>query len=239
MIENKKSPDGNRSSDKNISSTLYPKSVRKYRADRVAELLVFVAGALLTLLLILSGLNRNLSIKLSDTHAKLEIAREENATLWDSVRALQVENKELVDTNEALVILLNNEEPVEREICSTSTFKSWMDYRAITDSSSKQWQLQQSATTDPYYGMRLYGEYVMVAMGPQYGPVGTKYLIQFQDRSVIKAIVSDIKHQGCTSADSSMIEFLIDKEVLPGFIKTSGNFNSVFNGSIILIREVE
>lgn len=239
MIENKKSPDGNQGKDKYISKTLYPKAVRKYRGDEVLVIMSLVAGILLSFTLILSATNRNLSAKLADTRSKLEIAREENTTLWDSVRTLQGENKELVDTNEALVVLLNNEEPVEREICSTGTFKSYMDHDAVTDGSSKQWALKQIATTDPNYGFRMIDGYLLVAMGPQYGPVGSKYLIQFQDQSVINAMIGDVKHQGCTSSDGSMIEFIVDEEVVPGFIKKAGSFNSVFNGSIILIREVE
>ena len=81
--------------------------------------------------------------------------------------------------------------------------------------------------------------YLLVAMGPQYGPVGRKYIIQFENGTVINAMIGDIKHQGCTSSDGSMIEFIIDKEVLPEIIKKSGDFDQVFSGSIVSIREVE
>jgi len=221
------------------TTTLYPKKARRSRLDRRIKFL-FILNCILALVLgVLSGMNATLRHDLNATLWHIEEAQAENDQLQEELAELQSENDEIQADYHALVTLLNNEEPEYREICSTGTFKSWMDYRAITDSSSKQWQLQQSATTDPYYGLRLYGEYVMVAMGPQYGPVGAKYLIQFQDRSVIKVIISDIKHQGCTSSDGSMLEMLVDAKVLPLNIKTSGNFDSVFHGRIIEIREVE
>lgn len=123
------------------------------------------------------------------------------------------------------------------EICSANTFKSWMDYQSITDRSSDQWDLQQEAVTDKNYGFRMIDGYILVAMGSEYGPVGTKYLIEFDDGKVINAMIGDIKHEGCTSKpDGSMIEFIIDTEVLPKSIMKSGNFNDLFKGSIKVIR---
>jgi len=126
------------------------------------------------------------------------------------------------------------------EICSANTFKSWMDYNAITDETSDQWKLQQDAVTDKNYGFRMIDGYILVAMGAEYGPVGTKYLIEFEDGKVINAMIGDIKHEGCTSsADGSMIEFIVDQDVLPVSIMKSGNFNDLFNGSITEIRLID
>lgn len=128
---------------------------------------------------------------------------------------------------------------VYKEVCSTSIFKSWMDYRAITSVSSKQYKLQQRAITSPE-GHRMIGEYVMVAMGPEYGPVGSKYQIFFEGGQKLNVIVGDIKHQGCTSLrDNSMIEFIVDSNAMSPLIKKLGNYNHIYQGQVIfIIQEV-
>jgi len=125
-------------------------------------------------------------------------------------------------------------------ICSiTSTFKSWMDYRKITNISTRQWRYQQIATTDEY-GFRKVGEYYMVAMAKQYGPVGTKYLITFSGGQQMHAIIGDIKGgTTCTHPDMSMIEMIVDSDKMPGNVKSSGNYNSMIIGTITEIRKVQ
>lgn len=237
-MNNKKSPDGNRSK---INSTrrLYSKVVRRSTIDRHLKFL-FIFNCILVLLFgSLSWVNANLRHDLNATKIHIEEVLAENAQLQEEMALIQVEKDEIQANYEALVTLINNEEPMEREICSTSTFKSWMDYRSITSKSSKQYHLQQEAITDKNFGFRMIDGYLLVAMGPQYGPVGRKYIIQFENGTVINAMIGDVKHQGCTSDDGSMIEFIINKEILPDFIKKSGDFNQIFSGSVVLIREVE
>jgi hypothetical protein len=120
-----------------------------------------------------------------------------------------------------------------------STFKSWMDYRKITSTSSWQWKLQQHATTDES-GFRKIDEYFMVAMAKQYGPLGTKYLITLSSGLSIPVIIGDIKgNTTCSHPDTSILEFIIDIDMLLPIIKRSGNVNKVFEGTIIEIRVVE
>lgn len=221
------------------TQVLYPKKARRSRLDRRIKFL-FILNCILVLLFgSLLWVNAKLRQDLNSTLTHIEKARAENDQLQNELAMLQSEKDELQDNYDALVTLIKNEEPEEREICSSSTFKSWMDYRSITSMSSKQYHLQQEAITDKNYGFRMIDGYLLVAMGPQYGPVGKKYIIQFENGTVINAMIGDIKHQGCTSSDGSMIEFIVDKEVLPQFIKESGNFNLIFGGSIISIRDVE
>ncbi|HAO61570.1 MAG TPA: hypothetical protein DCQ90_06540 [Erysipelotrichaceae bacterium] len=210
-----------------------PRPVKRSKDQRMTMvLIVFVFFSALTLSM--STLIRvNLEQRLQVTLQQVEKLQAENDALWDSVLVLQAENdvlKNQIELEPAIVY---------KTICSTNPFKSWMDYRTITSPSSKQHALQKKATTDKNYGFRMFEDYILVAMGPQYGPVGSKYIIQFEDGKVIKAMIGDIKHQGCTSDDGSMIEFIVDSNTLPKFLKTSGNFNQLFNGSIKMIREVE
>lgn len=221
------------------SPILYPKKARRSRLDRRIKFL-FILNCILVLLFgSLSWVNANLRYDLNTTLTHIEEAQAENDQLHEELAMLQVEKDELQADYEVLVTLINNEEPMEIEICSSSTFKSWMDYTAITSKSSKQYHLQQEAITEKNYGFRMIDGYLLVAMGPQYGPVGRKYIIQFADRSVINAMIGDIKHQGCTSSDESMIEFIVDSTILPASVKRSGSFNQLFSGSITMIREVE
>ena len=124
-------------------------------------------------------------------------------------------------------------------ICSTtSTFKSWMDYKKITSKSSSQWKLQQIAKTDES-GFRKINDYYMVAMAKQYGPVGTKYLITFSGGSMIYAMIGDLKAgTTCTHNDSSMVEFIVSTDKLLKSVKSSGNANIIFKGTIVEIRKV-
>ncbi len=168
---------------------------------------------------------------------RLEDVSQENHALWYSINALQRENELLAEQVQTLTDEINQ---TLVPVCSTSTFKSWMSYAAITSPSSAQWKLQQRATTDANYGFRMVDGNILVAMGAEYGPVGTKYLIVFEDGKVINAMIGDIKHEGCTSTpDGSMLEFIVNKDKLPNDIKSSGNFNSLFSGSIAMIRTVE
>lgn len=125
-------------------------------------------------------------------------------------------------------------------VCApNSTFKSWMDYRKITSTRSRQWKLQQYATTDES-GFRKIDEYFMIAMAKQYGPVGTKYIITLSSGLIIPVIIGDVKSgTTCVHPDSSMAEFIIDIETLLPIVKRSGNVNKVFEGTIVEIRVVE
>jgi len=144
---------------------------------------------------------------------------------------------ELKEPTESLVSAKPVEPLVYRRVCSTNTFKSWMSFRAITSPSSRQYKLQSTAKTNSVTGQRTVGDYIMVAMSGEYGPVGNKYIITFLDESAIKVIIGDIKHEGCTSSDSSMIEFIVDPKLIPKSIRTSGNYNSIYKGKIVSIVE--
>lgn len=214
---------------------LYPKPTRRSRLERRIKTLFILNIILIASLMVIQILRVNTERLLSQSLWQLEEARAENDSLWKSILTLQSKNDELSVQNVALKTPTKSNLP----ICSTSTFKSWMDYRAITSIGSAQYKLQQTATTDPNYGFRMIDGYMAVAMSKQYGPVGTKYIIQFEDGKVIQAIIGDVKQSQCGSADGSILEFIIDVNVLPNSLKTSGNFNNLFAGSITMIREVE
>lgn len=96
---------------------------------------------------------------------------------------------------------------------------TYMDYRAITDTSSKQYQLQQ----DPYcvvneQGFLMYRDnWYVVAMGSYWGKVGDKLVVHLENGEIIPVIIGDIKADRHTdeqnyahASDGHVIEFLID-----------------------------
>lgn len=129
----------------------------------------------------------------------------------------------------------------ELEVCSTNTFKSYMGYEAITDTTSKQWELQQEAETESSYGLRMLNDYFMIAVTSRYGQVGDVLEIDFQGGSML-AIIGDIKsdgHDSCQSTrDGSVVEFIIDSEKLHPTIRKLGDLNVLFKGSIKTIHNL-
>lgn len=155
-------------------------------------------------------------------------------TLTSRIDILE-KQKELVLT----IIKTEKEKLINVEVCSTSTFKSWMDYRAITSRSSIQYKLQTIATTNEH-GFRVVDDKVLVAMGPQYGPVGEEYTIIFSDGQTLEIMIGDIKHEGCNSSrDGSMIEFIVDRTLISPTARRLGNYNYLFNGPIFEIVKEE
>lgn len=152
------------------------------------------------------------------------------------------DTEQVLDTNEQTIPTFAPIDKLPYEtmpICSTtSTFKSWMDYRKITSTSSRQWKLQQTATTDEY-GFRLVDGYYTVAMAKMYGPVGTKYILSFSGGQSMDVIIGDVKaNTDCSHSDGSMLEMIIDSTRMPYNVKRSGNYNSMISGTITEIRKV-
>ena len=145
-------------------------------------------------------------------------------------------------------------------VLSNSSAKSYMDYRAITDRSSKQWKfLNESGeveieergfitTCDGYYA---------VALGSYFGPVGQKYIFTLRDGDrihelrVVKAEAKadkDTRADGFACPDGHVIELVIDtssaymqeRVEANGYI-CSGNLNKIeeLRGEIIKIERVK
>lgn len=126
-------------------------------------------------------------------------------------------------------------------------FKTYMDYRKITNKNSKQWKLQEQAWTEGR-GFRKIGEHFLVAVGTFYADeVGKELLIEFEDGQQIKAIVGDIKQDRHTDPtnryvpiNGNIVEFIIDTEKLDPEVIRRGDVSWLgLNGKIKSIWEVE
>lgn len=147
------------------------------------------------------------------------------------------------------------EEPVKEErvnyMCSDSSVKTYMDYRAITNKSSNQYKYIQAHMTVGADGF-LYDEdgSIGVALGSHFGSIGSKWEIVLDTGITFKAVKIDEKadrhvYNGCQhKQDGSVIEFVIDSRK---FEKASndyvwqGNFNNNpdFKGKISAMYKVD
>lgn len=129
---------------------------------------------------------------------------------------------------------------------ATGEFKTYMDYRKITNKSSKQWALQQLAQTDEN-GFRVFNGRYLVAVGTYYAKeVGKEMRITLEDGKEVQVIIGDIKQDIHTdknnqyvTANGNIVEFIVDIDKLDLLTKKLGNVsNSELEGKIAMIEEV-
>lgn len=146
-------------------------------------------------------------------------------------------------------------ETLDVPTCNTE-FKTYMDYRCITDETSAQYELQQFAWTDEE-GFRRIGDDYIVAMGTYYAEnVGDRFKIILDTDNEITVIIGDIKQDVHTDYfnqytpiydengiffSGNVLEFIVDTDVLPKVPRRLGTV-SYFNylkGNIKSIERIE
>lgn len=131
-----------------------------------------------------------------------------------------------------------------------TSFKSYMDYRAITNTDSKQYHLQQDAHTG-IYGIRMYEDYYMIAVGSYYADsIGDILRITLDTDEQFYAIVGDFKADKDTDILNqyhpmehdmkNVVEFIVDTQELNRDVRLSGSIGTYvkFNGNIKSIERV-
>ncbi|MCI7767487.1 MAG: hypothetical protein MSJ26_05845 [Oscillospiraceae bacterium] len=126
-------------------------------------------------------------------------------------------------------------------------FKTYMDYRRITDTDSVQYALQQEAYTDSL-GIRRIGEDVCVALGTAYtDSCGERFEITLDSGNTFTAIVGDIKDDSDTDPTNryvelweghgDMVEFIVETEKLDKTVRIMGSIGEYdkYSGSITAI----
>ena len=128
---------------------------------------------------------------------------------------------------------------------ATGEFKTYMDYRTITDKSSKQWLLQQVAYTDENGFRKINGKY-LVAVGTYFAQeVGKELRITLEDQTIIEVIVGDIKddlHTDDTNRfipiNGNIVEFIVDTKQMSELALKLGSVSVLgLEGKIIKIEE--
>ena len=138
--------------------------------------------------------------------------------------------------------------------CDTS-FKAYMDYRCITDDTTKQWEIQQNAWTDNDGFRRTENDYI-VAMGTYYtSECGDRFKIIFESGSEITVTVGDIKQDCHTDyfnqytpvydengafVSGNVLEFIVDTDVLAEMSQVLGTVghHDYLNGNIKTIERI-
>lgn len=129
-----------------------------------------------------------------------------------------------------------------------SDFKSYMDYRCITNISSDQYKLQQKCYTDDN-GLRVYDGYYAVALGTYYSStIGDKFHITLDTGEEFDVIVGDVKADCDTDktnryvpVNGNIIEFIVDTKKLPKDVRFMGTVSALddFEGSVTSIEKIE
>lgn len=123
----------------------------------------------------------------------------------------------------------------------------YMDYRAITDTSSKQWALQQMAWTDSD-GFRRIGDDYCVALGTFYGQVGDRFRITTDRDNVYTVQMADAKgydsngwYHVAGNGKINLVEFIVQTEYLPNEVALHGDCGVLDNvgGNIVKIERLE
>jgi len=125
-------------------------------------------------------------------------------------------------------------------------FKTYMDYRMISDSGSMQYKLQQQAYTDELGFRRINDDY-LIAIGTFYSEnVGDRFIVTLDTGLEFTATIGDIKDNKHTNSTNqyieknlNMIEFLVDDNVLCNLALKMGDVSYAgFEGEIVSIEKI-
>lgn len=115
-------------------------------------------------------------------------------------------------------------------------FKSYMDFRTITDPHSKQWLLQQNAYTEDGY-RKLDGR-IMVAMAAY--PVGAELDLYLSEGEILEVVIGDIKdNTDLQHPDGSVVEFIVDTGSMRSDVRRDGSFHNIHKGIVKKVKVYE
>lgn len=125
---------------------------------------------------------------------------------------------------------------VNCDVPSNNTIKSYMDYRTITLTNSRQYKLQKSLAYTDSNGLRMVNGRYCVAVGSYYTTTIGQYIdIELENGEIIKGVLADCKADKDTDStnkmhpDGSVVEFVVDVNVLDNTAKKMGDI-SYING---------
>ena len=199
--------------------------------------------------------------KLEDANSKLEDAnnclnelenangklKEDNDNLTKYIELLETKEQELLIKIEQLEEEISEIKENNNSASSHKDFKSYMSYKAITSVSSKQWKLQQQATTNED-GIRCIDGIPMVAVGTGWGlDVGDIALVTCENGNTFKVIIGDTKSDRHTDEERKTTvdngcrcEFIVDVSKIDSTAKRLGNMAVLdkYRGYVVNIEKI-
>ena len=135
-------------------------------------------------------------------------------------------------------------------IPNTEGFKSFMSYKTITDTSSKQYKIQKEYAYTGEFGIRQVNGRFIVAIGTAFDTeVGTYFDLVLKNGEIIPCILGDIKDNRHTLSDNittanngCVSEFIVDVPKLKKDIKIHGDISyarSSWDSPVVKIRVYE
>lgn len=178
---------------------------------------------------------------------------EEKETETESAEEYETEPAEYTEEAETEEVYEEVYEPEVSDVFSEdfdSSFKAYMDYGCITDTSSVQYDMQQQAYTDPR-GFRRIGDDYCVALGTGFtGGCGERFAVYLDSGYSFTAIVSDVKADVHTDAthryvprgenSGNVVEFIIDSDCSDSSMLSSGNagYYEDLSGNVTAIEPI-
>ena len=189
-------------------------------------------------------------VTLLDITKTIENLNVENNSLREELNILDIDNSflkgKIIDLEEVIAYqneVINNQW-IECELTSNSSFKSYMDGSKITDRTSKAYELKETLKVEN--GLYKDGDFIAIAISNHYGNVGDRFKITLSSGNVFYAIMCDTKkehelNEKKEHPDTSLIEFIIDideakKHYKQCIINGSFNYDDQFKGNIIKIE---
>lgn len=192
--------------------------------------------------------NENLNFDIVRIEAVNNRLQTDNNALCEQVQELTSKVKSL----EEKIDKLNNDNKTNTNTNTNITthsrkdFKSYMPYNAITNKSSKQWKLQQKATTNKD-GIRCIDGVPMVAVGTGWGlKVGDVAIVNCENGNSFKVIIGDIKANAHTDKENKTTifngcrcEFIVEESKLNSTVKKMGNMAVLdkYKGYVVNIKK--
>lgn len=183
-----------------------------------------------------------------DSHENLQFENVAEVIPYTSIETTEtvIETTESIEATESVEI--NKSLPIPE---GETSFHLYMDYRALTDTASRQWELQQMAWTDSD-GFRRIGDDYCVALGTVYGEIGDRFIITTDEGNTYTAIMSDAKGSDAVFYDDihswyhyagngcNVVEFVVQTEYLPSAVTISGSCGAVdyLSGNIVSIERI-
>lgn len=132
-----------------------------------------------------------------------------------------------------------------------TSFKSYMSWKAITNTESDQYQLQKECWTDNS-GLRRYDDKYVIALGSYYtDEIGDVFKVTLDNGKSFKAVVGDFKADCHTdelnmytpteSCGKCVVEFVVDIKALNKTARKMGDISYItgFDGNIEKMEKLE